>query len=58
MIAQPFHHGLVIVFAAAIVMSLVGAVFSILRGKRFVHDDDAVIVGEIAGEAALESDRA
>jgi MFS family permease len=57
LISQPFHHGLVIVFAAAIAMSLVGAVFSILRGKRFVHDDEveyqltsAAVVGELALE--------
>ena len=55
LISQPFHHGLVIVFAAAIVMSLVGAVFSILRGKRFVHDDDPPSRrAQFVGEPALE----
>jgi MFS family permease len=33
LIASPFHHGLVIVFTAAIAMSLLGAVVSLLRGK-------------------------
>jgi hypothetical protein len=33
LISGPFHHGLVIVFGAAIVMSLAGAVVSMLRGK-------------------------
>jgi hypothetical protein len=33
LIAGPFHHGLVIVFSAAIAMSLLGAVVSMLRGK-------------------------
>ena len=33
LIAGPFHHGLVIVFGAAIAMSLAGAVVSLLRGK-------------------------
>jgi hypothetical protein len=33
LIAAPFHHGLVIVFTAAIAMSLAGAAVSLLRGK-------------------------
>jgi MFS family permease len=33
LIAAPFHHGLVIVFTAAIAMSLAGAAISLLRGK-------------------------
>jgi hypothetical protein len=33
LIAGPFHHGLVIVFGAAIAMSIAGAVVSLLRGK-------------------------
>jgi len=41
LISGPFHHGLVIVFTMAIVMSLVGAVASLLRGGRYVHDDAA-----------------
>jgi len=45
LISQPFHHGLVIVFAMAIAMSLVGAAASLLRGNRYVHD-------EVAGERA------
>ncbi|HEX2901982.1 MAG TPA: MFS transporter [Jatrophihabitans sp.] len=39
LISQPFHHGLVIVFAMAIAMSLVGAAASLLRGNRYVHED-------------------
>ncbi|MDT4894227.1 MAG: hypothetical protein QOE97_3262 [Pseudonocardiales bacterium] len=42
LISGPFHHGLVIVFLVAIVMSLVGAFASLLRGARYVHDDGAV----------------
>ncbi|MGH8890907.1 MAG: MFS transporter, partial [Acidothermaceae bacterium] len=42
LIAGPFHHGLVIVFTMAIAMSVVGAVASMLRGGRYVHDDEAV----------------
>jgi hypothetical protein len=39
LISQPFHHGLVIVFIAAIVMSVIGAVASLVRGRRYVHID-------------------
>ena len=36
LISGPFHHGLVIVFAAAIAMSLISALASLLRGGRYV----------------------
>ena len=39
LISGPFHHGLVVVFGMAIAMSLVGAVASLSRGGRYVHDD-------------------
>lgn len=42
LISQPFHHGLVIVFTVAALMSAVGAVASLFRGKRFVHEEHAV----------------
>jgi MFS family permease len=38
LIAGPFHHGLIIVFTAAAVMSLVGATVSLLRGGQFYYD--------------------
>jgi MFS family permease len=34
LISQPFHHGLVIVFSAAIVLSAIGALASLLRGSK------------------------
>ena len=40
-ISAPFHHGLVIVFTAAAVMSVTGALVSLLRGKQFYYDDEA-----------------
>ena len=40
LISSPFHHGLVIVFSMAIALSVVGALFSALRGRRYVHADD------------------
>ncbi|GAA4837434.1 MFS transporter [Luteimicrobium xylanilyticum] len=39
LISDAFHHGLVVVFSVAAAMSLVGAVASLFRGKRYVHDD-------------------
>jgi MFS family permease len=39
LIAGPFKHGLVIVFLAALAMSLVAAAASWLRGGRYVHRD-------------------
>jgi MFS family permease len=71
LISAPFHHGLVIVFSMAIAMSLVAAVFSLLRGRRFVHDehvahphpardhitDAAFTSSGVPGELAMEDDR-
>jgi MFS family permease len=37
LISGPFHHGLVIVFSAAIAMSVLGALISLLRGKQFYY---------------------
>jgi MFS family permease len=42
LISGPFHHGLTIVFSAAAIMSVLGAVVSLLRGKPFVFDDEAL----------------
>jgi hypothetical protein len=39
LISGPFHSGLVVVFTAAIVMSLVAAAVSLARGTRYVHAD-------------------
>jgi MFS family permease len=40
LISQPFHDGLVVVFLAAALMSLVAAGASVLSGGLYVHDDD------------------
>jgi MFS family permease len=68
LISSPFHHGLVIVFSMAIALSVVGALFSALRGRRYVHAEvevpdrhhahpqhDAHRRHEHLGEAALTS---
>jgi MFS family permease len=39
LIADPFRHGLAIAFGASIVMLLIAAVASQMRGTRFVHAD-------------------
>ncbi|HQT99371.1 MAG TPA: MFS transporter [Acidimicrobiales bacterium] len=65
LIQIPFHHGLIIVFTTAIVMSIIGALFSALRGKRFVHSEATGLahVAEVAqttsavpGEIAIEAE--
>ena len=38
-ISGPFHHGLIIVFSAAVAMSVAGALISLLRGRQFYYDD-------------------
>jgi MFS family permease len=74
LIAGPFHHGLIIVFSVATAMSIVAAIISTLRGKRYVHEeltdvqfmhpehehvgDAALTPGAVIGELALEDDRA
>jgi MFS family permease len=39
LISGPFHHGLVIVFSAAIAMSILGALISLLRGRQFYYGE-------------------
>ena len=61
LISGPFHHGLVIVFSAAIAMSVLGALISLLRGKQFYYTEpeaanapvpDEAVAGEaVPGEA-------
>jgi MFS family permease len=37
LLTKPFHHGLFIVFGIAALMAIVAAIFSVLRGKRYIH---------------------
>lgn len=39
LVTDSFHQGLVVVFAMAIGVSLIGAIASLFRGGRFVHDE-------------------
>jgi MFS family permease len=54
-ISAPFHHGLVIVFTAAAIMSVTGALVSLLRGKQFYYDDNgpAVAVPPAPGQKSI-----
>jgi MFS family permease len=55
LISDPFRHGLLIAFGASIVMLLLAAGASLMRGERFVHEDAGH--HESAGEAtAREGD--
>ena len=64
LILSPFHHGLLIVFSTAIVLSVGGAFISALRGRRFVYGEGTLVghLGDVAqtsgavpGEVAIES---
>jgi hypothetical protein len=50
LIADPFHHGLIIVFSAAIAMSLTGALISLLRGRQFYYEDAPAVAGRPPAE--------
>jgi MFS family permease len=52
LITGPFHHGLVIVFSMAIALLVIAAAVSLLRGKRYVHDEHAAQPG-LAEETAI-----
>lgn len=49
LISEPFHAGLVIVFVAAAIMSVVGALASVVMGGKFVHADTAAVASQGSG---------
>jgi hypothetical protein len=51
LISQPFHHGLVIVFSMAMAVLVIAAGISLLRGGRYIHEEDAVPLPESAASA-------
>jgi len=55
LISRPFHHGLVIVFTMAIVITLIAAAASLLRGGRYVHDDEPDAVAALSPPAGLQA---
>jgi MFS family permease len=53
LIAGPFHHGLEIVFSMAIVLLVIAAITSAMRGGRYVYEETAA-AGSGASQATLE----
>ena len=58
LISDPFRHGLLIAFSASIVMLLLAAGASLMRGERYVHEDadGAVHHDSVAEATAREGD--
>ena len=55
LISGPFHHGLNIVFVMAICLLIIASGVSLLRGGRYVHEEqDPAAMPESTGQAALE----
>jgi MFS family permease len=50
LISQPFHSGLVIVFVTAAILSVIGAVASILAGGKYMHVDTARVTTATGGQ--------
>jgi MFS family permease len=46
LISEPFRHGLLIAFSASIAMLLIAAAASMMRGARFVHEEQHVTIVE------------
>ncbi len=53
LISDAFKHGLVIAFGASVVMLLIAAVASLMRGEKFVHEDS--LPDTTAGESIPEA---
>jgi MFS family permease len=58
LISAPFHHGLIIVFTAAALMSATGAVVSLMRGGQFYYEDGPASAGPPAPEPAAQNGQA
>ncbi len=56
LISGPFHDGLVVVFGVAAAMSLIGAVASLSRGGRYVHDE--LVPAPVLADAGSRSESA
>ncbi len=46
LISDPFHSGLVIVFVAAAIMSVIGAIASVVMGGKYIHADTASLAAQ------------
>jgi hypothetical protein len=60
LISAPFHQGLDIAFDFAIAACLVAALASLLRGRRYVHEEHGLVApaGEGSGDDDLEGGQA
>jgi MFS family permease len=54
LISDPFRHGLAIAFTASIIMLVIAAAASLMRGERYVHEDEHA--PSIAEATAREGD--
>ncbi len=54
LISGPFHHGLVIVFSAAIALSVIGALISAMRGKQFYYAEPGAAADTAPPAAAAD----
>ena len=58
LISAPFIDGLRIAFTASLIMCLIAAVASWMRGKKYVHDDDAPHQGDVdSGTSPSQEER-
>ena len=53
LLSGPFHHGLVIVFSLAVVLLVIAAATSSMRGGRYIHDEHSAsaVAAGLAGAA-------
>ena len=58
LLTGPFHHGLVIVFSTAIVFLVIAAGASLMRGGRYVHDEQSVATADAGAPAPAVSQAA
>ena len=58
LLSGPFHHGLVIVFSTAMAILVIAAFASMLRGGRYVHDEQGVPPATSQGVPAAKGQRA
>ncbi|KQV06967.1 MFS transporter [Leifsonia sp. Root112D2] len=53
LISQPFHDGLTVVFIAAAIMSIIGAIASFSRGKKYMHMEDSIETVKVSSESRV-----
>ena len=58
LIADPFHSGLIIVFIAAAIMSVIGALASVVMGGKYVHETGPIATVEPRAESSDRRDPA